>query len=199
MHNYVEIYNLYNKEFKRCFGEEAEEFWRIWKLNRLDNVPMEYIAETHPMSYKQVRSIVKKVDSFLLDPEFAWQMKGYSVKKLNGPTFIPKDIEKAFMEIPIDVDKVVRVAIYLHNYNMLHRIPRQIMLEINGRYKQVKNRVELLKDLQNLEMVNTKVFESVCDDRGAIIFKFTEEFAERIDICNIIELFAQGQVFTVGE
>lgn len=182
MHNYVETYNIYKKEFQKCFGEEAEEFWRIWKLNRLENIPMEYIAETNPVSYKKVRSIIKKVDSFLIDPEFEWQMKGYSISELNGPNLIPKEIEKEFIGMPMEIDKVVRVAIYLHNHNMLNRIPRQIMLEISSRYKQVKNRVELLQELQTLQMMNIKVFESVCDDRGAIIFKFTEEFTERIDI-----------------
>ena len=179
---YYEQYKMFKDEFSEFFEDVAEEYINIWKLNRLECVPLEYIADTHPTSLHRASAIIKRVENFLENPEKQLQLKGYSLMDLNGAVFVPNKFVNSWSKLSLEAIKIIHVAIYLQQYGMVEQIPRKIVVEINRKYERVSHRKELLEELENIRMCNIKVFSSVEDVKGAIAFEFTESFIEEIDI-----------------
>ena len=178
---YLKQYKKYESEFQEYFGETAEEYFDIWRRNRLEHLPLEYIAETSNTSLSRASRIVKNVERFLSNPKNEFQIKGYSIEVLQFPLYMPSKFVGHFGKITLEAHKMIYVAVYLYQYRMVQQIPKQIVLEISSKYQRVKNRTELINELCGVSISGVKIFKSATDNKGAISFELTEDFITEIN------------------
>ena len=149
---YEKKLELYEAEFYRFFGEDADDYQLFWRLHRFEKEKYESIVMKHPTTKSTLSRIIQRVEKFLEDPMKAIYFKCLTMEDFKLPLLKPNNIINAKFQTTIEVQKFLQIAMYLHQYDLNRTIPRTILLEINAKYRRIPERGILLNQLQNQKM-----------------------------------------------
>lgn len=184
--NYIKEYERYSDLFYKHFGEEAENYWKIFVNHYFDNVSYEKLAKEYNYSVSTIGNIIKRVANFFEDPSKIMREEEYSFERLNGNIYISKEFASVNKHLSLAANKLLYEAIYLYQHGMNQKIPRSHVLHCAPQFKNVDRRAALIEELRNCSIFisyekSVNLFEKNEDEKGAVRFEFTEECLKYID------------------
>lgn len=164
--------------FIQVFGEEGEQYWKIFLLHSKDGVSFEKLSAIFPYSAMQIRRIWKRVDTFLDAEEMPCHL-GYLDKELPDDVVMP-DIFLPWnrTKVSLNAEKIFCVAVYMLENELETNISREFIIQLGVQYRNKERRMKLIKELNSMEALidseySFKIFDDVQDVKGSLVFQFS--------------------------
>lgn len=184
---YIEKYENNIGRFENFFGDDAKLYWKIWELHNVDKISYDKLAFQYGYVKSSIKNICDRVERFLDNPSMR-EENNISLEGLAGSIMYPNQFIHSYgvNTLSLNAHKIFLETIYLYQYGLNLEIPRDHIMSFSTQYKNTDRRSELFEELRNLqigigEREVIKVFAKVDDNKGTMIFEFTEECLDYID------------------
>lgn len=182
---YISTYQANKENFEKYFKENAEQYWKLWKLHKIDHVSYDKLASQYNYSKSNIKCITDKVAAFLDNPVLKDENDDFLSKDLSGSLMYPNEFIGK-IHLSLNAHKIWTETILLYQKVMPLEIPRNHIILLSTQYKNVDRRNNLFEELRQLkikidENEEIQAFTKVNDNHGNMSFEFTDECLNYID------------------
>lgn len=185
--SYIKKYEDNKGRFEIFFGDNAKLYWKIWELHNVGKISYDKLALHYGYVKSSIKNICDRVEGFLDNPRMR-EEKNISLEELAGSIMYPNKFIYGYgaNTLSLNAHKIFLETIYLYQHGLNLEIPRDHIMSFSTQYKNTDRRSELFEELRNLQIwigegEIIKVFTKVDDNKGAMIFEFTEVCLDYID------------------
>ncbi len=187
--SYIQKYEDNKGQFVNFFEENAKLYWKIWKLHNVDKISYDKLAFQYGYVKSNIKNICDRVESFLDHPRMR-EENSIMLEELVGSIMYPDIFMTSYAvnALSLNAHKLFRETIYFYQHGLKCEIPREHIMSFSTQYKNTIRRRKLFEELSNLkiwieeeEVVVIKVFSKVDDNKGTMIFEFTDACLDYID------------------
>lgn len=188
MDEYMEVYAAFKNLFDAYFGENAAGYWEIFKKYEYEeNMSYEKLAILYHYSATKIRNIVHQVKQFLDEPLNKLAQKDYSISALHDKECrMPNLFIRGYYSLPLTEGKLFNEAVCLYQNLFPLWIPRSHIMACGRQYANLDRREKLCKNLRKFKIYTEegviKIFDKFDRDKDGIVFAFTEQALDYIDI-----------------
>lgn len=184
--SYIIRYENNKEDFKEFFGKDAELYWKIWELHNIEKISYDILAHHYHYAKTTIKNFNDRVEEFLDNPRKRESENDILLEELTGSIMYPNEFICGANKLSLNAHKIFVEAIYLYQYGMELKIPRNHIMTFSTQYKNIERRRELFEELRVLQItVGTgeviKAFTQIDDEKGTMKFEFTEDCLDYID------------------
>ena len=185
--SYIKKYEDNKGQFDNFYKENAKLYWKIWKLHNVDKISYDKLAFQYGYVKSNIKNICDRVERFLDNPRMR-EENSILLEELVGSIMYPNKFISSYggNALSLNAHKLFLETIYFYQHGLNLEIPREHIMSFSTQYKNTVRRRELFEELSNLQIwigeeEVIKVFAKVDDNKGTMIFEFTEACLDYID------------------
>lgn len=184
---YINIYDSNKELFNKFFGQNSQQYWKIWKLHNVDGVSYDKLAHQYNYSKSTIKNINDRVKDFLDNPEIIDKNKDFKSKLSEKPVMYPNEFMRGKVFLSSTAHKLWLETIYLYQNFMKLEIPRHHILDLSPQYKNIDRRTQLFEELRQLKIKiddkkEVQAFNKIIDNKVNMEFEFSDDCLDYIDI-----------------